>query len=87
MLWENLMITEIMKQKANHSGYGSHYFWRVYSGAEIDLVEEKDGVLTGFEIKWKPGKKKAPPSWRSAYPDMQYKLINTENFMQVPDEV
>lgn len=28
------------------------YFWRTYDQREIDLVEEREGRLFGYECKW-----------------------------------
>jgi len=51
-LWENFCILERLK-KANNTGLASNrYFWRTYDKKEIDYIEERDGVLSGFEFKW-----------------------------------
>ena len=28
------------------------YFWRVHTGAEIDIVEEREGEIYAYECKW-----------------------------------
>lgn len=45
-----------MKWLQNHRSLTNSYFWRLYAGAEIDYVEENQGNLTRYEIKW--GKQK-----------------------------
>ena len=51
-LWENFLISERKKQNVYKSSFSSMYFWRTNQQQEVDLVEEKDGVITGFELKW-----------------------------------
>lgn len=52
-LWENFLISERKKQNIYKNTFSRMYFWRTKQQQEIDLVEEKDGILTGFEFKWK----------------------------------
>jgi hypothetical protein len=61
-------------------GKAFYYFWRTYDQQEIDWVEDKDGKLAAFEIKWKMSKEKVPAAWKKAYPDADYKVINRENY-------
>jgi len=79
-LWENFLITERMKLLASKQDYASIYFWRTYTGAELDYVEEKKGKLTGFEFKFGFKKEKAPAGWAKAYPESDYQCINRENY-------
>lgn len=53
-LWENFIIIERMKYREYHRIEANQYFWRTYDGSEVDLVEEREGKLYGFEFKWKP---------------------------------
>lgn len=56
------------------------YFWRTAQQQEIDYVEESNGYITGYEIKWNPkAKLKAYNSFKEAY-KADVKLINRENF-------
>ena len=81
-LWENFLITERLKYLSYTQKYGSIYFWRVYTGAELDLVEEKDGKLYGYELKF--GKKSAKPpfGWKKTYPQALFSVINKENYLK-----
>lgn len=38
----------------------SRYFWRVYTGDEIDYIEEFDGMLHAYEFKYKKRTAKPP---------------------------
>jgi len=53
-LWENFMVVERMKYREYHRIEANQYFWRTYDGSEVDLVEEREGKLFGYEFKWKP---------------------------------
>jgi uncharacterized protein len=53
-LWENFIIVERMKYREYHRIEANQYFWRTYDGSEVDLVEEREGRLYGYEFKWKP---------------------------------
>ena len=80
-LWENLIITERLKYLSNNQQLVTPYFWRTYTGAELDYVEEKNGVLTAFEIKYKKPKKKAPKTWIDNYGD-NFHCITRDNFWE-----
>jgi len=61
----------------------SNYYWRTYQQQEIDWVEERDGRLFSYEIKWNQHKKaKVPLSWKKAYPDSTYQVISPNNYLQ-----
>lgn len=79
-LWENFLVVERMKLRSYHRIYANQYFWRTYGGAEIDLVEEMGGQLSGYEFKW-GNKKTSPKSWLE-YPNSKYDLINQETFIE-----
>lgn len=84
-LWENYIMGERMKRNAYIGESPNRYFWRTHDQAEIDYIEESDGVLHAYEIKWKEHKKsKLPESFATAYPDHRFEIItetNYENFI------
>jgi predicted AAA+ superfamily ATPase len=83
-LWENFMIIERLKQNKYKRVLANMYFWRNYAQAEIDYIEEKDGILNCFEFKWNDRKKaKLPNSFKEAYPDHTFKVINQENWLEI----
>lgn len=82
-LWENFVISERVKKQAYENWYGNRYFWRTYQKSEIDYIEEKDGMIHAFEIKWNPKKKpKIPTAFAKAYPNYDYQIINRENYAE-----
>ena len=81
-LWENFVLVERMKQRVYRSIYANTYFWRTYQQQEIDLVEEREGKLFGYEAKWSPQKRNIPPrQWIDAYPEAEYALVHPENYL------
>lgn len=58
-----------------------NYYWRTYSGAELDYVEERDGRLLGFEFKWKSRKTRRPATWLDTYPESSFEVVHQENFL------
>ncbi|MDX1906270.1 MAG: ATP-binding protein [Bacteroidia bacterium] len=81
-LWENFLICERMKRMHYERQYANFYFWRTYTGAELDFVEERDGKLFGYEMKWSNNKAKAPASWLETYPEATFTLLNQENYLE-----
>lgn len=80
-LWENFVIAERLKYLNNNMIFTQNYFWRTYTGAELDFVEEKDGQLYAYEIKYKKAKQKAPKTWVENYGD-NYHCITQDNFWE-----
>ncbi len=79
-LWENFLIVERMKKLQYEQKLFTQYFWRLSSGAEIDLVEEVNGELHGFEFKYGKKTVKIPLSWTTTYPKATATLINQDNW-------
>ncbi|MFH0758114.1 MAG: ATP-binding protein [Bacteroidota bacterium] len=82
-LWENFVISERMKYLHYNKIWGNSYFWRTQDQQEIDYIEERDGKLCAFEIKWNPRKKPfLSKSFSNTYPDHTFSFINPENFTE-----
>lgn len=77
-LFENYMISELFKLNFNSKIKKNFYFWRAYDGEEIDLVEEVDGVLKGYEVKWKSEKRVLYKSKKAPTPSVE--VIDTKNY-------
>lgn len=79
-LWENFVVSERMKYLSYNREYSNRYFWRTTQHQEIDYIEEYNGKLNAFEIKWNPNKKvRFPKTFTNNYPDAQLQTINPEN--------
>jgi len=82
MLWENFLFTERMKKLHYKKLFSNVYFWRTHDKKEIDLVEERDGKLFGFEFKWGDKKKKLPSIWFETYENSSLEIITKKNFLE-----
>jgi predicted AAA+ superfamily ATPase len=81
-LWENYLLAERLKKNNYTNFYSNNYFWRTHDQAEIDYIEENDGVLNAYEFKWKNKKIKFPNSFLNAYPNHQTQIISTDNYTE-----
>lgn len=84
-LWENYLFIERMKKREYRQIYAHNYFWRTYDKKEIDLVEERDGKLFGYEFKWAKNKIKAPKLWLETYENAEFKVVNRDNYLEFID--
>ncbi len=81
-LWENFIITERIKHTHYNNIWANKYFWRTHSQQEIDYIEEYDGKLFAYEIKWNINAKAyLSKTFSKAYPNAKFKLINQNNFI------
>ena len=79
-LWENFLIAERLKQNTYKSTNAKMYFWRTKQQQEVDLVEEHNGIVTGFEFKWNAKKKlRLPKTFVKAY-NAKEVIIDRANF-------
>ena len=82
-MWENFLVAERIKRN-DYAGrtFVQHYFWRTQQKKEVDLIEIEDGMMTGFEIKRKEGKRAgAPASFTAAYPDARFECVTPTDLM------
>lgn len=82
MLWENHAIMERFKKQEYSRIFSNNYFWRTYDQKEIDLVEEREGKLFGYEFKWSSKKTvKAPKDWKTTYPNAEFSVVSPDNYL------
>ncbi len=82
-LWENLMVSERVKRNSYAGSYAQLYFWRTHDQKEIDLIEEQDGILSTFEIKYNPKTKAKPPkAFVENYPNSTWQVVTPDNFWE-----
>lgn len=82
MLWENYIINERIKKQEYQKIYSNNYFWRTYDQKEIDWIEEREGKLFGYEIKWNKNKIKPPKDWLETYTNSSYEIITKDNYLE-----
>ncbi|MEF8845282.1 MAG: ATP-binding protein [Bacteroidales bacterium] len=81
-LWENFVLAERQKYLSYLQIPVNNYFWRIYTGGEIDYIEEHSGNLWGYEIKLNKSKTKPPKTWTKSYPESSFEVISRENYQQ-----
>ena len=79
-LWENFLISERLKINSYDGRHANTYFWRTHDKAEIDYIEEEDGLLNAFELKWKQRNAHFSRSFRETYPNHTTTVVSRENF-------
>ncbi|MEW5894165.1 MAG: ATP-binding protein [Candidatus Omnitrophota bacterium] len=80
-LWENFLFIERLKKRVYHEIFANMYFWRTYNQKEIDLLEEREGRLFGYEFKWGEKTPKIPEEFLSAYPEGSVDVIDQQNYL------
>jgi hypothetical protein len=80
-LWENFLFMERIKRNEYKRIRSNIYFWRTYDRKEIDLVEEREGGLFGYEFKFNNKKVKAPQDWLDTYKNSYFEVINRDNYL------
>lgn len=80
MLFENFVISERLKKNNYENTFIKSYFWRTTSQQEIDYIEEIDGKISAYEIKWNENAKlKRLSSFTETY-NSEVKHIHNKNF-------
>ena len=82
-LWENFFIAERLKYNHYADRMVNAYFWRTSDKQEIDYIEEVNGELHLFEMKWnvKKQKTKLPNLFMETYHPKQANVITPENYL------
>ena len=82
-LWENFFISERVKRNHYQLNYCNTYFWRTKSQLEIDYIEEQNGQMTVFEMKWNPKKANTsiPEAFLKAYDVKETVIITPDNYL------
>ncbi|MBQ4292432.1 MAG: ATP-binding protein [Muribaculaceae bacterium] len=80
-LWENFFISERIKANHYNENYAKSYFWRTTQQQEIDYIEEIDGRIHAFEMKWNPKKSASLPSaFKEKYDVASFSIITPDNY-------
>lgn len=82
-LWENFFISERVKRNHYQQNYCNTFFWRTKSQLEIDYIEEQNGQMTVFEMKWNPKKTNTsiPEAFLKAYDVKETVIITPDNYL------
>ncbi|MEE0909125.1 MAG: ATP-binding protein [Muribaculaceae bacterium] len=84
-LWENFFISE--RIKANHYAHrhAKSYFWRTTQQQEIDYIEDCDGKIDAFELKWNKraaAKARMPEIFTKSYDVASFSAVTPDNYLQ-----
>lgn len=81
-LWESFLFVERIKRLTYRREAANHFFWRTWDGQEIDMVEEREGRLVGYEFKWGGKTPPSPRDWQGTYAEAAYAVVNRENYLE-----
>ncbi len=79
-LWENYCISERQKYLSYNRISANRFFWRTYTQKEIDYLEERDGMLYAYEMKYSSKSSKLPALFLQNYPDSEFNEVNRDSF-------
>jgi predicted AAA+ superfamily ATPase len=80
-LWENYCISERQKYLSYNRISANKFFWRTYTQKEIDYIEEREGILHAYEMKYSGRSSKAPAIFLENYPESEFTEINRESYL------
>lgn len=81
-LWENFLVVERIKKTSYLGRAPSRYFWRVYTGDEVDYIEEENGKLDGFEFKYSKTTARRPDGFLNSYPGATFSCVSRANWQE-----
>lgn len=81
-LFENFLVIERIKKIRYQEIVAASYFWRAYTGSEIDYVEDMAGKYSAYEFKYGKSKAKRPQKFFETYNRPEFKMVNKENFLE-----
>lgn len=79
-LWENFLAVERLKKLEYSKTLTQCYFWRTYEQAEIDWIEEANGILTAYEFKLQKKQVKTPKTFKETY-SKNVSIVSKENYL------
>jgi predicted AAA+ superfamily ATPase len=80
-LWENYCISERIKTVQYKNLYSNKFFWRTYDQKEIDYLEERGGLIYGYEFKWGNSRVNEPKLFKDTYSNSEYLVVNKDNYL------
>lgn len=82
LLWESYMVAERLKYQSYCGMRPNNYFWRTYRQQEIDWIEEYNGKLSAYEIKYAKKFNKPPKQWTEHYSDATFEVVTKDNYLE-----
>lgn len=82
-IFENFVIAGMVKKEANKPQKTNFYFWRTYEQKEIDLITEKNNIITAYEVKLREPKKISSfTAFQKLYPESKMFVITMDTFLE-----
>lgn len=81
LLFENFLVAERIKKIKYQETMAASYFWRAYTGSEIDYIENIEGRHDAYEFKYGKGNMKKPYKFFETYNEASIKVVNRDNFL------
>jgi predicted AAA+ superfamily ATPase len=81
-LFENFLVSERLKKITYQETIVSSYFWRAYTGSEVDYVEAMGGRYSAYEFKYAKKKARRPQKFLETYDNSTFEVVNRENFLE-----
>mgnify|MGYP006291718877 FL=1 len=80
-LWENYCISERQKYLSYNRISANKFFWRTYTQKEIDYIEEREGKLYAYEMKYSIKSSKILALFLENYPNSEFNEVNRDSFI------
>ena len=82
-LRENWLISERKKALHYRGIQANTFFWRTQDQQEIDYIEERDGKMWAYEMKWASKSKPTfSKTFTNAYPAHELQVIHRDNYYE-----
>jgi len=78
VLFENFIISELIKQNSYLDKNFKFYYWRTKQGSEIDVIMEKKNEIIGIEAKYK--RKAVNKAFKNRYSKARVRIVTADNF-------
>lgn len=82
VLFENFLVAERIKKISYQEITAASYFWRAYTGSEIDYVEDREGKYDVYEFKYGKSAVRRPQKFFEMYSKSEFTVVNRENFLK-----
>ena len=83
-IFENYCILERLKARLNNNLYGNVHYWRSPE-SELDYIEQYDGGIHAYEIKWQKQTTNPPQRFITQFPEATFTAITKNNFWELLD--
>jgi uncharacterized protein len=80
-VFENFCILERLKQNLNTRVLKNSFYWRSPS-AELDYLEQSQGITHAFEFKWSKLRTFVPAAFKDQFPEHTFRSINKDNYRE-----